>query len=373
MVNRSLPSPSIAFDVTPLQNTHRFRGIGTYVRGLAERLRDQKDLPIEFWGWQGDEPFAVDAPHTTLWLPRMRMPEYRGAWIFAPLAMRRRAAQSRVRAVHVTDPEALVNLGRHTVLTTVYDLIPLREGVSPRRVFAWLGYRRYLRALRRVPKMFAISEETARDLERLMGIGPPRVVVARPGVAMPGEEDALRRRERPYFLFIGGPNPNKNLSVLIDAMALCTDVAEELVVTGQWLPGQLASLQARLAAMGLEGRVHHLGYVPAADLPGLMRHATAMVIPSLHEGFGLPVAEGLAAGAVVVHSDIPVMEEISAGAALMFDPRSPEALAARLREVSRDQQLRHRLRGAGRSRAVQLTWDAAVEVTLATYEAELRR
>lgn len=353
---------------------HRFRGIGTYVRGLARRLREQKNIPIEFWGWQGDEPFAVDPPHTALWLPRFRMPEYRGAWVFAQLAMRRRASRSGVRVVHFTDPEALVQLRAHAILATVYDLIPMREGVSPRRVFTWLGYRSYLRALRRVKKMFAISEETARDLETMMGINPSRVVVVRPGVDIPSEQDASRRPERgPYFLFIGGPNPNKNLSVLVDAMALCTDLDEELVVTGQWLPGQLAALRTRLAAQGLVSRVHHLGYVATAELPGLMRHATALVIPSLHEGFGLPVAEGLAAGAVVIHSDIPVMDEISAGSALLFDPRSPEALAVRLREVSRDHQVRDRLRDAGRARALRLTWDDALEATLATYEAELAR
>jgi alpha-1,3-rhamnosyl/mannosyltransferase len=102
-----------------------------------------------------------------------------------------------------------------------------------------------------------------------------------------------------------------------------------------------------------------------------MRDATALVIPSLHEGFGLPVAEGLAAGAVVLHSDLSVLRETSAGAALTFAPRSIPELAACLRQAAGDSDLTESLRTRGLERARSLTWDAAVETTLAAYRAAL--
>lgn len=296
------------------------------------------------------------------------MPQYRGAWFFAQLAMRRRARRSSAAAIHITDPEALTTLGKRRVLATVYDLIPLKEGISRKRIVAWAGYRRYLHALPKADVLFAISDHTAHDLTELLHIPGDRVVVARPGVDLVRSASAHRHESRrPYFLFLGGPNPNKNLAVVLDALVLAPELPEDLHVAGRWLPGQIAALDETLRSKGLAGRVRHLGFVPDDDLASLIEQATALVIPSLDEGFGLPVAEGLAARAAVIHSRIPVLEEVSAGHAVTFDPRSPEELGACLRRVSGDAALRERLRARGQARAAELTWDGAVRATLDVY------
>ena len=368
-----MSAPAIAFDATPLQNGHRYRGIGTYVRGLAQGLQRQSEIPIEFWGWAGPDLIDVPPPHRAVGLRRFPMPDYRGAWLFAQLAMRRRVATSKVRAVHVTDPDALTPLPKRTLLTTAYDLIPLHQGIPLRRLVARLGYSAYLRALRNADMVFAISEYTASDLAVQLKIPRPRIVVARPGIDLvPGPDDTSRAR-RPYFLFLGGPNPNKNLAVVIDAMASCPDLHEELLIAGHWLPKQVAQLDAELTARGLQSRMRHIGFVPGPELAGLMRQATALIIPSLHEGFGLPVGEGLAAGALVIHSRIPVLVEVSGGAALTFDPSSADELAACLRRAVSDTRLAAHLRELGVKRAEALTWDAAIEATLSAYRATLAR
>src|SRR5947209_5232999 len=120
------PRPAVAFDVTPLQNAHRVRGIGRYVDGLARALLAQQETPIEFWGWYDDRPFEVAPPHRGLWLRRFGLPRTRWGWTLAPIGMRLRARLSAVRAVHLTDPRAFVPL-RVPTLTTVYDLIPLLD------------------------------------------------------------------------------------------------------------------------------------------------------------------------------------------------------------------------------------------------------
>ena len=362
-----MPDPAVAFDITPLQNAHRYRGIGTYVRGLAQRLAEQTEVPIEFWGWQGQQPLDVRSPHTTLLLPRTPRPQYRGAWLFAQLDMRRRARQSKARAVHITDPDALVPLGGRTLMATVYDLIPLKQGLPRRQLVTRAGYQRFLAALRKVDVLFAISSQTAGDLTALIGIPPSRIVIAAPGVDLPksiGQRPAPARR---YFLFLGGPNPNKNLNVLLEAMAICPDLDAELVIGGQWLPKQVAALESQIQARGLSGRARHIGFVPPGELTRLVRDAVALVVPSLHEGFGLPVAEGLAAGAVVIHSRLPVLEATSSGGALTFDAASAAELAAQLRRAESDEQMADDLRTRGLRRARDLTWDAAMEATLDTY------
>lgn len=364
-----LPQPAIAFDVTPLQNAHRFRGIGTYVRGLAHRLSAQTEVPIEFWGWEGQHAFEAPPPHRVLWLPRFPMPQYRGAWLFARLAMRRRAARSSVQAVHITDPDALTPLTGCRLLTTVYDLIPLNQGLARHRLVARAGYGSYLKALGRVDTLFAISNETARDLVDMLGLASHRILVAPPGIDLPASGGGGSSHARPYFLFLGGPDPNKNLSVLLRAMAICSELPEVLNIAGHWLPKQVAALNEVLASRGLRERVHHIGFVPGDELAGLMRDATALVAPSRYEGFGLPVGEGLAAGAAVIHSAIPVLKDTSAGAALTFNPESAEELAACLRRVATDAVLSSELRRLGAQRAQALTWDAAVQTTLAAYRA----
>jgi glycosyltransferase involved in cell wall biosynthesis len=366
-----LAAPQIAFDITPLQNAHQYRGIGTYVRGLARRLSAQSDVPIEFWGWSGDFVVDVPPPHRALSLRKVPMPQYRGAWLFAQLAMRRRAQRSAVNVVHITDPDALTPLGARRLLTTVYDLIPLKQPRSRRRAIAYAGYDAYIKNLRVVDKLFAISQQTASDLVELLRLPASRILVARPGVDLPPSGERQVRGARPYFLYIGGPNPNKNLGVVLDAIRQCTELEEELRVGGHWLPKQVEALDAQLAAGGLKARVRHVGFVPSDELGDLMRDATALIIPSLHEGFGLPVAEGMAAGAAVIHSDLPVLDETSAGTALTFDPHSAATLAAAMRRIATNAALAADLRARGRKRAESLTWDSAVETTLAAYRAAL--
>jgi glycosyltransferase involved in cell wall biosynthesis len=282
--------------------------------------------------------------------------------------MKVHARRSIVRAVHVNDPDALTPLPGHRLVATIYDLIPLRLGIPARRIIGWAGYQAYVRSLRRVDIYLAISQATAADLGTLLHVPAQRIRLAPPGVDLRTPAGPPPQPpERPYFLFLGGPNPNKNLDVLLDAMVLCSELPEELVVAGHWLPAQQARLDARLEAAGLRGRVRFKGFIPDEDLFYCLRQATALVMPSRLEGFGLPVAEGLAAGAAVVHSRIPVLEETSQGAALTFDPDSPAELAECLRVISRDRGLSRELRRRGRERATSLTWDAAVRTALAAY------
>jgi len=368
-----LPTPAVAFDVTPLQNAHRHRGIGTYVRGLATRLAEQDGVPIEFWGWSGDVPLTVNPPHRAIWLRRFPMPRYRGAWFFARAAMRMRARGSSVRAVHITDPDALTLLPPRKILATVYDLIRLKQGFGRREMIGRAGYDGYLKALTRADGLFAISNQTAADVAGLLSIPAPRILVAKPGIDLVAPSSPPAPRARPFFLYVGGPNPNKNLAVLLDAMAMCTDLNEELLIAGQWLPQQVAALEARTSEESLRSRVRHLGFVPDTDLAVLMRDATGLVVPSLVEGFGLPVGEGLAAGALVIHSRLSVLEETSAGAALTFDAHSAPELAACLRRAAGDGAEMTALRRRGVERAKQLTWDDAVQVTLGAYRAMIEQ
>src|SRR5207248_6884128 len=175
------------------------------------------------------------------------------------------------------------------ILATVYDLIRLHQGFARREVLGRTGYDGYLQALKKADRLFAISAQTAGDLVELLRIPASRIDVARPGINQEPAASSATKPARPFFLYVGGPNPNKNLDLLLDAMVACSDLDEELLVAGEWLPRQVSALEARTGQGGLGTRVHHLGFVTDAELVTLMRDATALVVPSLIEGFGLPV------------------------------------------------------------------------------------
>ena len=369
----------MAFDVTPLQNAHRVRGIGRYVDGLARALLAQGEIPIEFWGWHDDRPFEVTAPHRGLWLRRFGMPRTRWSWVLGPLGMRLRARMSAVQAAHITDPRAFTPL-RLATLTTVYDLIPLLDPSTGPGGRDLRAYRRWLRRLASARGIFAISRQTADDLKAHLGIPPPPVWIAPPGVTVapahsPSPSTGEGRgggaaSEPPYFLYVGSADPHKNLALLLEAFDRSASLPERLLLVGPWYGNDVSALERRLARQpGLRGRVEYRGFVEDVRLQALFREATAVVVPSRREGFGLPVAEAMAAGGIVLHSRIPVLEEISQGAALTFDPGSPEELTACLQRVSTDAPLRQRLRLEGARRASSLGWEAGLAATLDAYRA----
>jgi glycosyltransferase involved in cell wall biosynthesis len=119
--------------------------------------------------------------------------------------------------------------------------------------------------------------------------------------------------------------------------------------------------------LDLRDAVVTLGPVPDADLPALYSAAELLALPSLHEGFGLPVLEAMACGTPVVAADIPALAETAGGAALLVDPRDATALAEAMRRLVVDAPLRRRLRAAGLQRAAGFNWDRAAEHTIAVY------
>ena len=350
---------------------HRVRGIGRYVSGLARALAAQNEIPIEFWGWHDDLPFDVRPPHRGLWLRRFGLPRSRWSWLLGPLGMRLRHRLSRVPVVHITDPRALVGLDG-TTLTTVYDLIPLMDPDWQRTASDWRAYEKYLRRLPRAGGIFAISNQTAQDLRQQLHIPPPDVYLAPAGVEIPPADPGGIVPGEKYFLYVGSADRHKNVPVLLEAYARSTNLPERLLLVGPWYGPNVQMLSEWLRGHEvLQERVSYQGYVPDDELIRLIRGATALVLPSRQEGFGLPVAEALAAGGVVIHSRIPVLQDVSQDAALTFDADSPEELADALRRASQDAQLRTKLQALGMARARSLSWRPALETTLAVYRALL--
>ena len=232
--------------------------------------------------------------------------------------------------------------------------------------------------VRRADRLIAISNSGADDVVAHLRVPRERidVVPLGPGVqervaATP--EAALRERlglgAGPIVLAVSAKKAHKNLLRLVEAMRIVSEREPTAMLV---LPGQPTEheqeLRARAAEWGLAANVVFPPYVEAADLEGLYAAAACFVLPSLNEGFGLPILEAMRRGVPVACSNVSAMPEVAGDAARYFDPRRVEDIAAALLDLLGDQALASRLVAAGRERARGFSWKATAELTLESYE-----
>ncbi len=190
--------------------------------------------------------------------------------------------------------------------------------------------------------------------------------------AAPGEAAAMRARHaggRPYILALGTLEPRKGIPELVRAwseLALEDPGVPDLVLAGAvgWGAGPILAAVKRSPAAS---RIHLPGYVPAEDLPALLRSAELFVLPSEAEGFGLPLAEALCCGVPSIASEAPALREVAGGAALHVPAHHPEALARAMRRALAPDE-RRRLREAALRRAPALRWEPVIAAWRALLE-----
>ena len=258
------------------------------------------------------------------------------------------------------------------LVITVHDLaFRLFPKTAPQATHRWLS--RLDDALRRASEVIVVSEQTRLDLLELYHVRDERVSVVPLGVdtetfrPAPNEAvAAVRRRfgiDGPYLLSMTGIEPRKNLPAVIRAFASLEDqVRPVLVLAGPispWNPEGWDLLRPVLEELppSVRERVVLTGYVSDPDKVALLSGAEALVYPSLYEGFGLPVIEAMACGTPVLTSNTSALPETAGDAALLVDPRDPEAIAQGVERILTDRVLRGQLREAGMVRATAFDWD----------------
>jgi glycosyltransferase involved in cell wall biosynthesis len=176
----------------------------------------------------------------------------------------------------------------------------------------------------------------------------------------------------PYFLFVGTPQPRKNIARVVEAFLAVTRKVErvQLVIAGKSTP-ELGKLRRAHQAAFASGRVVATGYVSDDDLACLYSGCIALVFPSLYEGFGIPALEAMACGAPVITSNSTALPEAAGEAALLVDPEDTAAIAAAMRRVLEAPDLRAALRARGFAHARQFTWARTARATVEAYQAAL--
>ena len=297
--------------------------------------------------------FFASRPKADLGVDVMVLP-FRRMWSQArlPIALAREKPDLLFVPAHVV-PFAWTG----TVLTVVHDLAfdRLPDAYAP-------GERMYLQlttrwAAARSRLLIAVSESTREDLVRSYGVSRDRIRVVPLGVSPPAVAPAPAERlselgvDGSFVLQVGRIERRKNQATALAAVERLDGLT--LVVAG---PERDAALAARLRASPC---CRVLGLVDQPLLELLYRRASAVVVPSLYEGFGLPVLEALARGKVVVAAKASSLPEVGGDAVLYFqDPEDPEHLARALEAALGDRDLQTKLEGAARARAAKFTWEA---------------
>ncbi|BCS53767.1 glycosyltransferase family 1 protein [Geobacter sp. SVR] len=225
----------------------------------------------------------------------------------------------------------------------------------------------------KMPKIFeasaaivAVSQSTGTDLVQHFGLRPDQVTVVHNGYdeerfRVIHEVQAVLSRlglqDKAYLLFVGSILRHKNIERVVEAVAKANTGLALVVVGANKDDAYLRAVQARARECGLDDSIfRYLEYVSDQDLPVLYRGALSFVLPSLHEGFGVPILEAMACGTPVVTSNCSAMPEVAGDAAVYCDPLSVDSIADAVRAVVWNQELRNALTTRGFERAYMFRW-----------------
>ena len=357
----------------------RLHGLGRHVYSLADAMARLE--PSFRFVLLADSPIAgqLAARHENVDVVRVTSRPF-SPWeqLEIPAAL----ARLRPSVFHVVSAAVPLRVPVPFVVT-VPDLIPLAFPGSGGLKHS-LYFRHYLpRAISRAGRLFASSEAGKDDLQKRLHIAPERVVVAPLGVEhhfTPTQASVSESRHLvqetgvslPYLLTAGNPRPHKNLEMAIRVFEHLLEQSDGPTLSLVILSPRGDRLEGMVHASPVRDRIIRLEYVTEATLPALYRNCQAFLYPSLYEGFGLPVLEALACGAVVVTSGATSLAEVAGQAALCVDASDSCQVLSALVRALHDEELRDRLKCLGPRQAATFTWDRCARITLEVYREAAR-
>lgn len=352
-------------------------GIGEYVRALGSRLPNlAPEANLHFWVRPAAAPFARGerVSYETVGAPPAGL-----ATLLAPRLLGTLTPEDVFHA-----PANILGFGVPCpAIVTVHDLMWLEnvEWCQPR---PWLRpiSRRYYgtgirRALRAAARVLTVSNASADGIVRLFPEVTSKLVVTRNACEAqfrpPQSLEAARAEAArvlggtdPYFLVVGQNQPSKAHDLAVRAFAAIADrVKERLVLVQRLEPGR--GLHGLAHALHVSDRVSFVTGLQQAELVAVLQSATALLQPSLGEGFGLPALEAMACGCPVVASDIPALREVLGSAGTFVAPGDAAGLANGALLLATDEARRSELRACGMERAASFSWDDTAALTWQVY------
>ena len=346
-------------------------GVGEYVHALAgalqQRLTGEDTLTLFSSSWR-DRVAGTPVPGASVIDARVPVRVLNFAWHRAAWPPVELFAGS-LDIAHAAHP--LMIPSRHAArVITVHDLDfldhPERTRAEIRRDYPALAAQHAARA----DLVVAVSETVARDVVTRLRVAADRLVVCRPGAPL------WERREPPPgvgpILFVGTLEPRKNVAALLRAYERVRTTRPDtpsLLLAGPAVEQSAPVVEAASRTPG----VQLLGYVHDDQRRRLYREASMLVLPSLHEGFGLPALEAMTVGLPVIASRRGALPEVVGDAGILIDPLDDNSLANAIGCVLADANRRRAMADAGIQRSRQFSWTISAERLLQAYRETLIR
>ena len=267
---------------------------------------------------------------------------------------------------------------RFSLIPTVVSVMDLSflyfpETFKKRDLFKLTKWTEY--SVKKARRVVTISESSKNDIINLYKIEPDKISVVHLGIKKINMEHNSKKVEdygvdKKYILFVGTLQPRKNISKLIEAYSLLPDKLKDeykLVVVGKkgWLYEDILDSPKKF---DVRDNVLFLDYVTDNDLPQFYKNATVFVLPSLYEGFGLPVLEAMSYDCPVIASNVSSLPEAGGDACLYFDPTDAKDIKEKIEKVLQDSSLRQEMIEKGREHFKKFTWEKAAKEVLQTLE-----
>lgn len=373
-------------------------GVGRYTRNLVAQLQilDRKNEYVLFVLTQDAEEILNQVQNDSF---RIVKSDIRWHTVEEQVRFPSILNQEKLDLVHFPYFSVPIFYNRPFVVT-IHDLIlhhfPTGEASTlpfPFYHLKLLGYKFVIsQAAKKAAKIITVSNATKEEIIKHLGVSSEKVVVTYEGVDQHIAYSKSRMEEnhklsaisdKPYFLYVGNAYPHKNLERLLQAFtSLChpergegsrffgrepqNDIRLILVGREDYF---YKRLKEKVKKMGLLEHVIFYGYATEEELRFLYKNALALVMPSLMEGFGLPIVEAISQKCLVLASDIPVHREIAGDAALYFDPRNVEDMSRKMIPVYLNDiyHLSDKIQN-GLERAKMFSWEKMARETLSLYE-----
>ena len=365
----------VALDVSAMPE--RLAGAGRYVVELTRRLPDYGVDPTLVTRRHDAARWRALSPSSKL---SSVVPDGRGARLLYEAWSLGSGDAARTTEVWHGPHYTMPHRGDLRAVVTIHDLTFFTDPAWHERTKVAFFRRSITYASRHARVLICVSDFTSRQLDLLLPDHAP-VVVAPHGVDLErfsrsdtGDRDVFASRnldfDVPYIVFVGTIEPRKGLDVLLDAFA---DVARADADVELWIAGQdgwgMDAFDALVQAHPASRRIRRLGFVDDELLPALLRQSRAVAYPSRGEGFGLPVLEAMACGALVVTSADTVMAEVAGDGATLTKVGDSVALAHALVEtLDLDVAVRASKAEVARRRAETFTWAQSMDRHVAAYE-----
>ena len=251
-------------------------------------------------------------------------------------------------------------------VTTIHDLVWKRFAHTMNKR-TYLGERLFFaKTLKRADKIISVSQSTANDLQQYFPHYADKIDVIYPGAHKPACQP--QHKGKPFALFVGTMEPRKNLNRLIDSYAAMPhkDRLDLIIVGGVGWGG--INLEASIKRHGLNNHIRTITNANDTIINQLYADCHFLVMPSLYEGFGLPLVEAMKYGKPVITSNISSMPEVAGAAGLLVDPRSADAITAAMGKLATDQELYANLSSAAKKRADEFTWQKTSQLLFRCFQ-----